>query len=100
MEREKLKTMSLYDLIAAYTITYQYRDYTHKCFEDVVELLPKGYKHSSMDSGTRCDLSYNQGQRDAYLHIRDLLIYTGIDIDCLIDVRSDEMHRECNHDVD
>jgi len=99
-KREKIETMSLYDLIAAHTVTRQYRDYTNKCFENVVELLPKDYKHSSMDSGTKCDLSYNQGQRDAYLHIRNLLINTAIDIDCLIDVRSDEMNAECNHEVD
>ena len=38
-------------------------------------------------------ITYNQGQRDAFLHIRNVLSNIGIDIGCLIDERSDEMHQ-------
>jgi hypothetical protein len=99
-KREKIKTMSLYDLMAASAVTRQYRDYTNDCYKNAVDSLPDGYKNSSMDSGTRCDWSYNQGQRDAYLHIRNMLLNIGIDIECLVDTRSDEMYEECNRDVD
>ena len=34
MKREKIETMSLYDLMACSTVTQQYRKYTHQCFED------------------------------------------------------------------
>lgn len=95
----KIKAMDLYELMATSTATKQYHKYTEECFNNVVEQLPAKYKHSSMDSGTRCDLSYNQGQRDAYLHIRNMLFNINIDIECLIDTRSDQMHEECNREI-
>lgn len=98
-KREKIKTMSLYDLMAAETVTNQYIDYAFGCYKDVLKNLPNDYKHSSMVNGTRCDLSYNQGQRDAFLHIQNVLDNIGQDIECLIDERFDEMREECNRDV-
>lgn len=92
-KREKIATMSLYDLMACETVTKQYTKYTDQCYQTSLKGLPDDYKHSSMVNGTRCDLSYNQGQRDAFLHIRNMLSNTGDDIGCLIDERSDEMHQ-------
>lgn len=97
--RERIKTMSLYDLMAAETVTHQYSDYAFRCYKNAINNLPDDYKHSSMVNGTRCDLSYNQGQRDAFLHIQNVLHNIGADIECLIDERSDEMHKECNREV-
>ena len=98
-KRENIKTMSLYDLMAAEAVTNQYIDYAFRCYRNAIDNLPSGYKHSSMVNGTRCDLSYNQGQRDAFLHIQNVLNNIGQDIECLIDERSDEMHAECNREV-
>lgn len=100
MKREKVETMSLYDLMAAEAVTNQYLTYTSTCYRTAIDNLPSGYKHHSMNSGTRCDLSYNQGQRDAFLHIKNVLHNVGQDIEVLIDERSDEMHKECNREVD
>ena len=96
----KIKAMDLYELMATSTATKQYHKYTEECYNNAVEQLPVEYKHCSMDKGTKCDLSYNQGQRDAYLHIRNMLFNINIDIECLIDARSDKMHEECNREVD
>ena len=92
-KREKIATMSLYDLMACETVTKQYTKYTDECYQKSLQSLPDDYKHSSMVNGTKCDLSFNQGQRDAFLHIRNVLSNIGIDIQCLIDERSDEMHQ-------
>lgn len=93
MKKNNIASMSLYELIAAETVTKQYTKYTDQCYQTSLKGLPDDYKYSSMVNGTRCDLSYNQGQRDAFLHIRNMLSNTGDDIGCLIDERSDEMHQ-------
>ena len=85
--------MSLYDLMAAKTVTDQFTAYTHECYQYHLKNLPDDYKHSSMVNGTKCDLSYEQGKRDAYLSIYNVLHNVGQDIEVLIDERSDEMHQ-------
>ena len=91
MKRERTNTMSLYDLMAAQTVTKQYLNYTTECVAQVMAQLPEEHKMTSLDA--KCDLSYNQGKRDAFMELFSILDNQEQTISNLIDDRSDEMHQ-------
>lgn len=92
MKRERTDTMSIYDLMAAQTVTNQYMNYTTECIAQVVAQLPEEHKLTSLDA--KCDLSYNQGKRDAFMELFSILDNQEQTISNLIDDRSDEMHQQ------
>ena len=92
MKRERTDTMSMYDLMAAQTVTKQYLNYTTECVAQVIAQLPEEHKMTSLDA--KCDLSYNQGKRDAFMELFSILDNQEQTISNLIDDRSDEMHQQ------
>ena len=83
--------MSLYDLMAAQTVTKLYLNYTTECITNIIAQLPEEHKMTSLDA--KCDLSYNQGKRDAFMELFNILDNQEQTIANLIDDRSDEMHQ-------
>ena len=92
MDKEREKTMSIHELMAAQTVTNQYMNYTTECIAQAVAQLPGSHKISSLDA--KCDLSYNQGKRDAFMELFSILDNQEQTLSNLIDDRSDEMHQQ------
>ena len=91
MSEKKIDVMTIYDLMAAQTVTKQYLNYTTECVAQVMAQLPEEHKMTSLDA--KCDLSYNQGKRDAFMEMFSILDNQEQTISNLIDDRSDEMHQ-------
>lgn len=62
-------------------ILNKYKHFFNVCFEKTADLLPEEHKYTSLNDGLRCDLSYQQGKRDAYLEIKTMLLNHSIDTD-------------------
>ncbi len=92
MSEKKLNVMNIYNLMAAQTVTKQYLNYATECVSQVIAQLPSEHKLSSLDA--KCDLSYNQGKRDAFMELFSILDNQEQTISNLIDDRSDEMHQQ------
>ncbi len=92
MSEKKIDVMTIYDLMAAQTVTKQYLNYTTECVAQVMAQLPEEHKMTSLDA--KCDLSYNQGKRDAFMELFNILDNQEQTLSNLIDDRSDEMHQQ------
>lgn len=92
MSEKKIDVMTIYDLMAAQTVTKQYLNYTTECVAQVMAQLPEEHKMTSLNA--KCDLSYNQGKRDAFNELFTILDNQEQTISNLIDDRSDEMHQQ------
>lgn len=62
-------------------IINKYEDFCKVAYRKTIDLLPEEHKHTSLDDGLRCDLSYQQGKRDAFLGLKNILFNHGIDTD-------------------
>ena len=92
MKRERTDGMNIYELMSAHAVTKQYTGYVAQCLTKVIVELPDEHKHTSLDA--KCDLSYNQGKRDAFNELFTILDNQEQTISNLIDDRADEMHQQ------
>ena len=56
-----------------YNVVTKLIEYVNPLINNVIALLPVTYRHISLAQEARCDLSYNQGYRDALITIKTKL---------------------------
>lgn len=78
-------------LMTDYTITEDLLKNVRECEEISMSNIPKEHRETKLPVGVVCDLSYQQGQRDAYREVINLILAKDEQIMGLYDEMSRKM---------